>query len=124
MSKKIFPKPLKGKYVGNGQWKLIASFEYRNPPIFIKVPIGFITDGASIPTFAMPLIGSPWSGKYAKAAVLHDYLYVIQITSRWEADRIFYQAMKILKVSLLKRTIMHTTVRLIGWMRWKEFRRK
>lgn len=122
--KKVFPKRLKGYLVGKGQWKLTHTFIYDNEPIYISVPRGFVTDGASIPRIVWTLIGSPWSGRYARAAVIHDFLYHIQTTTRWEADRIFYQAMKILKVSPWRRSLMHCSVRVAGWIPWRNYRRK
>ena len=114
----VFPLPLSGEYVGTGQWRLTKPFEYVNPPILVSVAVGFITDGASIPRFAWFLIGSPWSGKYARAAVIHDYLYHIQMYSRKKSDRIFLEGMKILGVIWWKRWLMHRCVRIAGWIPW------
>ena len=108
---KAFPLPLGGDYVGNAQWKLTKPFEYVNPPIIVEVPIGFVTDGASIPKFVWSVLGSPWSGKYARAAVIHDYLCVVKTYPQSKIDYIFYQGMRILKVSYLKRTLMYLAVR-------------
>lgn len=55
---KYFPKLLRGKYVGNGQWMLTRPFYYiPDTGKDIEVPIGFISDGASIPKFAYSIIG-------------------------------------------------------------------
>jgi hypothetical protein len=122
--KSVFPKPLKGIYVGKGQWKLEAPFHYINLPIIIKVPKGFCSDGASIPKFAFSIIGAPWRGKYSRGAVIHDYEYFSQTRTRREADQIFYDAMIILKVPWWKRRIMHLCVRMAGWIPWKNRRKK
>lgn len=42
---------------------------------FITVPYFFLSDGASIPRLLWTLVGSPWSGDYVQAAVVHDYLF-------------------------------------------------
>jgi hypothetical protein len=34
---------------------------------------GLITDGASIPQFLWSVIGSPYTGNYRRAAIIHDY---------------------------------------------------
>ena len=120
---KVFPLPLEGRFVGTGCWKLTARFRYVNPPIVVNVPVDFVTDGASIPRFAYRLIGAPWGGKYSKAAVVHDYLYYNQTTTRVDADRIFYQAMGVLGVSGWRRSLMHFSVRSAGWIPWKNRRR-
>lgn len=114
-----FPLPLIGKFVGKNRWKLTEPFEYCITDRFsIVVPIGFISDGASIPEFAWSLIGSPWSGKYSEAAVIHDFLYFEGKGKRKIADKIFLYGMKILGVSLWKRLLMYRIVRLCGWVCW------
>ena len=118
----VFPIPFLGEYIGNGKFKLEKPFEYWNPPVKVKVPAGFITDGASIPRFAWSLIGSPWSGRYARAAIIHDYLYFTKTVSRKEADRIFLQAMQILKVNWFKRRAMWLAVRLFAGAGWNKKR--
>lgn len=64
----------------------------------IVIPTGEETDGASIPRFLWSSQGSPFTGKYRKAAVVHDYLYrkgynKKPLTTRKQADNIFYEAM-------------------------------
>jgi len=123
--KDVFPKPLRGEFIrSKGQWELIALFEYRNPPVIVEVPVGFVSDGASIPSIAHPIVGPPWGGKYPEAAVIHDYLYCIQTTTRWEADKIFYQAMKVLGVPSWKRSLMHFAVRVAGWIPWGNYKKR
>lgn len=56
-------------------------------------PKGFTTDGASIPRVLWPFIGSPFTGKYRKAAVFHDAAYRTLGVTKDEADRMFYEAM-------------------------------
>lgn len=115
-----FSKPLRGDFVGRGQWKLTAPFEYSNPPIKIVAPIGFITDGASIPRIAWILIGSPWGGKYAKAAVIHDYGYLVRTMTREQVDKIFIEGMEILGVSWWKKRLMYRMVRMFAWICWNK----
>lgn len=75
------------------RWKLKEPVQYSTKEgEMIEVPVGFITDLASIPkvlwTFYAPF------GKYSKAAVIHDFLYRKQFKTRRESDLIFYNAMK------------------------------
>ncbi len=119
-----FPLPLRGEFVGKGQWKLTEPFKYVNPPVDLEVPVGFITDGASIPWLARLLIGSPWGGKYAKAAVPHDYRYYTQTIPRRKADKQFIDGMDILGVAFWKKRVMYRSVRLGGWIPWAIRRRK
>ncbi len=84
----------------------------------ITVPAGFLTDFASIPKAFRGLIDR--MGKHSGAAIIHDYLYVTQDRSRKESDRIFLEAMKVLKVSWVTRNIMYRAVRVGGGAYWGE----
>lgn len=88
----------------------------------VKVPKGFITDGASIPKFAWSIIGGPL-GKYAPAAIVHDILYVRGTYTRRKTDGIFLEAMKVLGVFWLKRRTMWLAVRMFGFRPWNRYRR-
>ena len=88
----------------------------------IVVPKGFITDLASVPWPASLII--PKSGRFNSAAVLHDFLYFTKLFSRKKSDLIFYQAMQVLGVPLLKRWLMHKSVRLFGWLAWNKHRKR
>ena len=116
---KYFPKELKGKFVGAGQWELTAPFEYHSDiGSIIEIPIGFVTDGASIPKIFRPVIGSPWGGLYVKATLPHDWLYYKKTFTRRKTDAIFLEAMKVLGVPFWKRRIMWLAVRLGAWISW------
>ncbi|EBW6364527.1 phage tail protein, partial [Salmonella enterica subsp. enterica serovar Oranienburg] len=56
----------------------------------------------------------PPDGKYAKAAIIHDYLYDNALRTKQEADRIFLDGMTVLGVPKWKRAIMYQAVRLFG----------
>lgn len=101
-------------------YRVLASpFLYRlNDLNQIRVPAGFATDGASIPKcfhFWLP----PWSPAYAGPAVIHDWLYFIQDTSRKKADRVMLLAMKHNNESFWKRQMIHKAVRAGGFGAWK-----
>ena len=121
-----FTKPLEGRYLGNNRWKLTKPFEYytQDGKDIIKVPIGFITDGASIPRIFVSITGGHWSGKFGSAAVIHDYLYSIQIFTRKKTDKIFLEAMKVLGVSWLKRKTMYYAVRIGARWIWQKHKRE
>lgn len=91
----------------------------------ITVPKGFITDGASVPSFlwGWPFDLSPW-GPYAKAAVLHDWLYAEQALTKLEADNTFLEAMEALGISEFKRNVMFKAVRWFGQAAWDEHKQK
>lgn len=59
----------------------------------ITVPCGFVTDFASTPRFMWRLI--PPTGRYTRAAVIHDLLYRTKgLATRAQADAVLYEAMK------------------------------
>lgn len=82
----------------------------------VVVPYGMVTDFASIPR---PIwwFAAPW-GTHGHAAVVHDAGYYIQDRTRLEYDRIFLEAMVVLGVGTMKRTLMYLAVRWFGWWAW------
>src|SRR5947208_3256935 len=69
--------PLFRRFNDAGNWMLGSSMVYRvgESNDSIVVPMGFVTDFASIPRFAWTLVGSPTGSGYALPAVVHDFLY-------------------------------------------------
>lgn len=76
------------------------------------VPTGTETDFASIPRFAWAVL--PPTGRWGRAAVLHDFLYARKIVSREGADHLFLEAMRSLGVAWWKRRTMWLAVRAFG----------
>lgn len=108
------------------RWRLVFQFRYhigkRWSENVIIVPVGFVTDFASIPWLFWAFLPS-W-GKYGKAAVIHDFLYQSHnypemSHSRKEADDIFYEAMLVEGTKHWKARVMYIGVRLFGWLAWK-----
>lgn len=115
-----------------------ATWEVLEPPLvyevgelgsgqLIVVPAGFATDLASIPWPARGLL--PPDGPWAKAAVVHDYLYRTQgwvdvdgafqwLYDREDADKVFREAMEVVGVPPLKRDIIYRAVRWFGGRGW------
>jgi len=96
------------------------------------VKAGFLTDGASIPWWARPLIG-PKTGEYFPAAGKHDWLFQYpadgcgegeEPRDRKQVDREFLEAMQDLKVSWWKRTLMYSAVRVGGKGPWRSYRER
>lgn len=82
------------------------------------VPRGFITDLASIPRFLRGLFNV--NGLSREPAVLHDWLYCMQQTTRAEADALFLEALKVAGVGWGTRYSMFLAVRAGGWMYWAD----
>jgi Protein of unknown function (DUF1353) len=71
---------------------------------------GLKTDGASIPEWALPIIGGRYSSEYIKAAVLHDH-YCDRRVRTWEdTHRMFYHALRAQGVPELKALTMYYAV--------------
>jgi hypothetical protein len=107
---------------GRALVRLTAPFSYdvgfKGSSLTLTVPAGFVTDFASVPR---ALTGwFPPSGPWAKAAVVHDYLYASGLISRAISDLIFLEAMEVLEVPCWRRAAMYAAVRLLGWRRFGE----
>lgn len=83
----------------------------------VNVPEGFVTDLASVPRAFWQLMRP--EGRYAYAAVVHDYLYWAQDRSKEEADKIFRFAMEDSKVDATALTTLYAAVDLLGRSAWE-----
>ncbi|EDZ5416544.1 DUF1353 domain-containing protein [Salmonella enterica] len=97
------------------RWRVYEPFEFYlsddNSDV-ISVPAGFVTDLATVPRIFWTFM--PPDGKYAKAAIIHDYLYDNALRTKKEADRIFLDGMTVLGVPKWKRIVMYLAVRIFG----------
>lgn len=82
----------------DGTFRIVKDFAYQTQVAggeTIIVPAGAETDLASIPAFARSIVST--TGKYNKAAVVHDWLYRTQgMNGRFtqlESDKIMSEAM-------------------------------
>jgi len=96
----------------NDRWELLQDLVYEGARDTFVVPASFTTDFASVPRAFWNIV--PPTGKYTKAAVLHDWLYSSHEVSRKDADGIFLRVMKESGVGLIKRHMMYRAVRLFG----------
>lgn len=91
-------------------WLVTKAFtyyvDYNTKKLRVDVPLGFLTDGASVPKLFWNII-PPW-GRYGQAAIVHDWLcenlyfldendQKVPIT-RKECDLTLYEAMHVLGV--------------------------
>lgn len=101
--------------------------------MWVFVPEGFLTDGATVPKFLHWII-SPW-GKHGQAAVIHDLLCIYRtvfhfdygksdispkLISNYWVHRVFLEAMVVADVGWLKRTVMYWAVK--GYFFFKRLR--
>lgn len=125
-----FSAPLDTRYdaeasaaLGADHWRVLREFRFwadlpRLGRIWVTVPAGYLTDGASVPRLLWSLI-PPW-GQYGQAAVVHDLLceYLRVMTdagelvaiTRAECDTLFLEAMQVLQVPQPRRGAMHAGV--------------
>lgn len=125
-----FSAPLDTRYdaeasriLGDDHWRVLREFRFwahipRLGRVWVTVPEGYLTDGASVPRLLWSLI-PPW-GKYGQAAVVHDLLceYLQVVTeagepaaiTRAECDALFLEAMQVLQVPQLRCGAMHAGV--------------
>jgi hypothetical protein len=108
---------------GYCKWRVYESFEFYlqddNSDV-IKVPAGVVTDLASVPRIFWTFL--PPDGRYAKAAIIHDYMYDNALWTKKEADLIFLDGMRVLGVPKWKRTVMYHAVRMFGKGRYAQNR--
>jgi hypothetical protein len=78
---------------GDSRMKLLKKFEYvdRQGNVW-TAPEGVIVDGASIPRIFWTLIGSPFTGPYRNASIIHDVYCVNKIRPWDEVHETFYWA--------------------------------
>ena len=97
-----------------GGWVLIDPLSYYSPMLkeTITVPMGFLTDFASVPR--MPFVFLLFGDVAHEAAVIHDYLYNAHWLSRREADGVLLEALEAAGVSWWRRWPMWAAVRVFG----------
>lgn len=97
------------------RWRLVEPFEFwltDSPDDVIHVHAGYVTDLASVPRLLWSVF--PPHGRYAKAAIIHDWMYDNALRTKSEADRIFLDAMEVLKVPCWRRWVIYCSVRIFG----------
>ena len=99
-------------------WRLTKDFVEREGGRVVRIPKGYIFDGASI-----PLVGRAFltATEALVAACGHDWRYAGNVAecSRKEADRVFYRVMVNVQVPPWRAKIGYLGVRAGGWASWK-----
>jgi hypothetical protein len=101
---------------GSDQFRLEEPLIWDDGAEFIAIPAGFRTDLASVPRAAQPLV--PKTGPYNDAAVLHDYLFVVQDRELAAVNRLFLRAMECCGVRFTQRWLIWAAVSVGGWPAW------
>jgi hypothetical protein len=109
-----FPAWPRALAIEGGHAELINPYGFNLPRTGVSgvIPVGFITDWASIPRIMWAIF--PPTGPYAAAALIHDWLYYSGYVSRRQADKAFAEAMQILGIPAWQRALFYASVRIGG----------
>jgi hypothetical protein len=112
------PSPIVQMFADGDNWMLRGPLVYRiwKTPLELEVPVGFVTDFASVPKRLRSFISS--TGPEANAAVVHDYLYWMQPCTRLEADNLMAIAMEESKVGPHTASVIYQAVTRFGRSAW------
>ena len=104
---------------GDRRMKLLAQFLFTDPEGKKWItPADYSVHGASIPRAVWTLVGSPYTGDYRRASVVHDKACddaVGDPEARRQADRMFYHACRAGGCSIKQATLLYIGVRFGAW---------
>lgn len=78
-------------------------------------PKGAITNGASIPRTLWSSLGSPYTGNYRRASIVHDIAIRSPLNLRADADTMFYFACLAGGCMLMEAKLLYAGVRVGTW---------
>lgn len=88
----------------------------------VRVPIGFVTDFASIPRIFWSMLRP--DGIYSYAAIIHDYLYWEQYLPKKDCDMILKFLMEEFRINPTIVSAIYQAVNNFGCIAWEENARK
>lgn len=96
--------------------ELLEDFTFIDPAgVVWDAPTASIVNGASIPRPLWALVGSPYTGDYRRASIVHDVACERagnDVARRRDADRMFYHACRAGGCSVAEATILFLGVRI------------
>ena len=99
--------------------RIVEPFSYTDPKgKKWSVPVGSVINGASIPPSLWSLVGSPYTGNYRRASVIHDYYCGTKSETWQDVHRMFYYAMIAGGVDTIQAKVFYAAV-YGGGPRWK-----
>lgn len=117
--KSEFITPLIVQQLKDDSWEITSTLKYRSNILgeVISIPVGFVTDFASVPRIPIAYL---LAGNTAhEAAVVHDFLYQTQSTTRLIADQVLLEAMDATGIPEWRQLGIYYAVRAFGWIAWK-----
>jgi len=127
-----FEKPLHLEYIDGIHFKLEKGFFYKTfipkgakklGGLVITIPDGFITDFATIPRGFWGFF-YPMDKRWAKAAIIHDFIYSRVLFDRKTCDKIFKEAMIKTGTPKWNANLFYYSVRAFGWRYYNSKKRK
>jgi len=98
---------------------LVESFTYIDPAaVRWHAPAGSVVNGASIPRAFWSVIGSPFTGRFRNASVVHDVACVDRTRPWRQVHRMFYEACRCGRTNVVQAKIMYYAVSHFG-PRWQ-----
>lgn len=96
--------------------RLLEDFTFIDPAGRVwRASIGDIVNGASIPPALWSTVGSPYTGDYRRASIVHDVACNDPAVMRKEADVMFYEACLAGGCSKFKARVLYAGVRVGAW---------
>lgn len=109
--------PVKGS---DKLWELAEDWHVCVRGIWYVIPMGYRTDGASIPRFLWRVCGHPFTGRRVIPALTHDAIYegVIPFYTREGADRVYRDGLVEQGFPKWKAAVEYTAIRWFGKRHW------
>jgi hypothetical protein len=102
--------------------QVLNQFTYEDPAIKQwTTPAGWKVDGASIPRALWTIVGSPFTGDYRRASVVHDYYCDVRTEPSERVHLMFYNACRADGVGVVKANTLYYGV-LAGGPSWQTVR--
>lgn len=96
--------------------RLLEDFWFDDPKgLRWDAPVGSIIDGASIPEALWSSVGSPYTGSYRRASIVHDIACASTSIPREQSDEMFYSACLAGGCSLVQAKLLYAGVRIGAW---------
>lgn len=97
--------------------RLLRDFWYDDPAgRRWPAPAGSVVDGASIPAPLWSTVGSPYTGAYRRASIVHDVACDDPAVPRRAADEMFYHACRAGGCSPAQAELLYAGVRIGAWL--------
>lgn len=104
---------------GGRDMTLVEPFAYLDPhAVRWNAPAGAVVDGASIPRAFWSIVGSPFTGRYRGASVVHDVACVTRDRPWQQVHRMFHDACRCGGVGRVRATVLYYAVYHFG-PRWR-----